>query len=107
MAAMPMTSTRKFLGQVGLPHTTARSKKLCPPPAMPNRLGSCVMMIVNPAPALKPTKMLSLMSLTSRLSRSNQAMRQSMATVKPAGLGDLGISLRVPLGHRPHSAGNH
>ena len=44
------------------------------------------MMIVNPAPALKPTKMLSLMSLTSRLSRSSQAMRQSKATVKAARL---------------------
>ena len=44
------------------------------------------MMIVNPAPALKPTKILSLTSLTSMLSRSNHAIKQSKATVKAARL---------------------
>ena len=59
-----------------------RSKKLWPPPATPNRLGSCVMMMVSPAPALKPTRMLSLMRRTSMLSRNIQAIRQSTATAK-------------------------
>ena len=44
------------------------------------------MAMVNPAPILNPTRMLSLMSLTSALSRNAHAIRQSMATVKPARL---------------------
>ena len=55
----------------------ARSKKLWPPPAVPNKLGSWVIMMVNPAPALNPTRMLSLISLTRALKRSAQANRQS------------------------------
>ena len=66
--------------------STTRSKKLCPPPATPNRLGSWVMAMVRPAPILKPTRMLSLISLTSALSRSSQDNRQSAATVKAARL---------------------
>ena len=65
---------------------TARPKKLCPPPAVPIRLGSWVMAIVSPAPALKPTKMLSLISLTSSLRRNAQAAKHNAATVKPARL---------------------
>ena len=38
------------------------------------------MMMVRPAPALKPTRMLSLIRRTSMLSRKIQAIRQSTAT---------------------------
>jgi hypothetical protein len=44
------------------------------------------MAMVTPAPALKPTRMLSLISLTRSLSRSSQAIRHNAATVKPARL---------------------
>ncbi len=44
------------------------------------------MAMVSPAPALKPTRMLSLISFTSTLSRNSQAIRQSAATVKAARL---------------------
>ena len=61
-----------------------RSITYCPPPATPNRAGSCVTAMVMPAPALKPTRMLSLISFTSTLSRSAQAMMQSTTTAKAA-----------------------
>ena len=44
------------------------------------------MAMVNPAPALKPTRMLSLISFTSTLSRNSHASRLSAATVKAARL---------------------
>ncbi|MGX1141530.1 hypothetical protein AB7M11_005766 [Bradyrhizobium ottawaense] len=64
----------------------ARSKKLWPPPATPSRLGSWLMMMVSPAPALKPTRMLSLTRRTSTLSLNNHAMKHSTATAKAARL---------------------
>ncbi len=42
--------------------------------------------MVRPAPILKPTRMLSLMSFTSALKRSTQAIMQRTATVKAARL---------------------
>jgi hypothetical protein len=42
--------------------------------------------MVKPAPALKPTRMLSLISRTSMLSRSSQATRQNSATIMAARL---------------------
>src|SRR4051812_29640720 len=44
------------------------------------------MMIVRPAPALKPTRMLSLTRRTRTLSLNNQAIRQSSATAHAARL---------------------
>ena len=49
----------------------------------PDQLGNWVIAMVKPAPALKPTRMLSLIRFTSALSRSSQAIRQRTATVKP------------------------
>jgi len=46
----------------------------------PNRLGNWVMAMVNPAPILKPTRMLSLINLTSTLRRNNQARKHRPAT---------------------------
>jgi hypothetical protein len=63
-----------------------RSKKLCPPPGTPSRLGIWVIAIVKPAPALNPTRMLSLMRRTSMLSRRSHAIRQSKATMPAARL---------------------
>ncbi len=48
--------------------------------------------MVRPAPALKPTRMLSLMSFTSTLNRNNQANRQSIATVKAVETRNLCVS---------------
>jgi hypothetical protein len=86
IAMTPIARTTKFTWPSWPANSTTRSKKLCPPPATPKRLGSWVIMMVRPAPALNPTRMLSLISLTSALSRSAQASRQSKATVKPARL---------------------
>ena len=50
-----------------------RSKKCSPPPVTPNNLGNWVKAIVSAAPALKPSRMVSLMKLTRELNRSSQA----------------------------------
>jgi hypothetical protein len=47
---------------------------------------AAVIAIVNPAPALKPTRMLSLISRTRMLSRRSQATRQNRATIMAARL---------------------
>lgn len=86
IATTPTASTRAFAWPIWPANTTARSKKLWPPPDRPNRLGSWVMAIVSPAPTLKPTRMLSLISFTRALSRSTQETRQSAATVNAARL---------------------
>ena len=67
------------------------------------------MMIVNPAPALKPTKMLSLTSRTygSMSRRSNHAMRQSTGHGEACPVWRSGRNAEHLLGHRAHSAGNH
>ena len=57
-----------------------RSKKCSPPPFTPNSLGSCVIAMVNAAPALKPSRIVSLMKLTSELSRSAHASTLMPAT---------------------------
>ena len=94
-------------GRVGRPTEPARSKKLCPPPVTPNRLGSWVIAMVRPAPALKPTRMLSLISFTSALNRNSQAIRQSSCDGEGGEAGDLGVTLRVALRHCPHRSGDH
>ena len=43
IAATPIANTIGFVPPIWLTNTTSRSKKLLPPPASPNRLGSCVM----------------------------------------------------------------
>jgi hypothetical protein len=53
---------------------TMRSKKSSPPPLTPNSFGNWVRAIVSAAPALKPSRMVSLMKLTSELSRNSQAI---------------------------------
>ena len=55
-------------------------------PVTPNRLGNWLMMIVSPAPALKPTRMLSLIRRTRMLSLKSQAIRQRIATAHAARL---------------------
>src|SRR3954447_400014 len=64
----------------------ARSQKLWPPPATPNRLGNWLIMMVSPAPALKPTRILSLTRRTRTLSLNNHAIRHSSATAHAARL---------------------
>ena len=59
---------------------TRRSKKSSPPPLTPNSLGSWVMAIVSAAPALKPSRMVSLMKFTSELRRSSHATTHMAAT---------------------------
>jgi hypothetical protein len=51
---------------------------------MPSSPGSCVIAIVSPAPALKPISTLSLISLTSTLSRNIQATRQRLPAMTAA-----------------------
>ena len=55
------------------PRTTTRSKNPSPPPFTPKSLGSWVIAIVSAAPALKPSRMVSLMKLTIELSRRTHA----------------------------------
>jgi hypothetical protein len=57
-----------------------RSKKCSPPPLTPRSFGNCVIAIVNAAPALKPTKTVSLMKLTSEDRLRAQAITQITAT---------------------------
>ena len=65
------------------------------------------MAMVRPAPALNPTRMLSLISFTSALSRNSQAKRQSTATVKSSEARDLRVALRVTVRHRSHGSSDH
>ena len=57
-----------------------RSKKSSPPPVTPKSFGSWVMAMVSAAPALKPSRIVSLMKFTSELRRSSHAARQIAAT---------------------------
>ena len=59
---------------------TIRSKKPSPPPLTPKSFGNWVMAMVSAAPALKPSKMVSLMKLTSELNRSSHAAAHMAAT---------------------------
>ena len=89
------------------PSRITRSKKLWPPPATPNRLGNWLMMMVSPAPALKPTRMLSLTRRTRTLSLNSQAIRQSTATAKAARLAICAYRTASPAGERADGAGDH
>ena len=65
------------------------------------------MMMVSPAPALKPTRMLSLIRRTSMLSLNSHAIRQSSATAKAARLAICGVSRRIAAGQRADRRRNH
>ena len=103
----PIASTSQWISPSCPASVIRRSKKLCPPPATPNRLGSCVMMMVSPAPALKPTRMLSLIRRTSMLSRKSQAIRQSSRHGKGRQARDLRIADRIARGQRADRARDH
>ena len=77
----------KVLHLTELPDKQERPlEKIVPPPLTPKRLGNWVIAMVKLAPALKPTRMLSLISFTSTLRRKSHANRLSAATVKAARL---------------------
>ena len=57
-----------------------RSKKCSPPPSTPNSLGSWVMAIVNAAPALNPSRIVSLMKADERAQSQRHAIRLIAAT---------------------------
>jgi hypothetical protein len=61
-------------------------EEIVTPTRHPKRLGNWVTAMVKPAPILKPTRILSLINLTSTLSRNSQANTQSTATVNAARL---------------------
>src|SRR5712675_2406152 len=65
------------------------------------------MMIVSPAPALKPTRMLSLTNRTRTLSLKSQANQPKQCHRACSKARDLRISYRVPSGQRPDGAGHH
>ena len=53
--------------------TPILSKKCSPPPFTPKSFGSCVIAMVSAAPALKPSRIVSLMKFTSDDRRSAHA----------------------------------
>ena len=57
-----------------------RSKKSSPPPFTPKSLGSCVIAMVSAAPALNPSRIVSLMKFTSDDRRSAHAATLIAAT---------------------------
>ena len=63
--------------------------------------------MVRPAPALNPTRMLSLISLTSALKLQQPGDQAKQCDGEGGEAGDLGIALRVALSHGPHRSGNH
>ena len=75
MAASPNASTIGLVSGIWVPSIHTRSKNESPPPGTPKSLGNCVMAMVSAAPALKPSRIVSLMKLTSDDSRSAQAMK--------------------------------
>src|SRR5262245_45964025 len=105
---MPSANTRELISPSWPANSAVRSKKLCPPPVTPSRLGIWVIAIVNPAPALNPTRMLSLMSRTSMLSRSSHAISKAGPPCRPRGWrsGRTAAHLRPPSSQRcPRSSG--
>ena len=110
MRPMAMTPTRRtrYCDWPSWPTSRkTRSKNSCPPPFTPSRLGICVIAMVRPAPALKPTRMLSLINFTSTLRRNSHANRLSAGHREGRETGNLGVALPVPLCHCPHGSGHH
>ncbi len=85
----------------------AGSITLWPPPVTPKSAGSWVTAMVIPAPALKPTRMLSLISFTSTLSWSAQAMTQRDRDGESGEARNLGVSRRVAVRHGADGGGDH
>ena len=65
------------------------------------------MMMVSPAPALKPTRMLSLTRRTRMLSLNSHAIRHSTATAQAARLAICAYRTASPPASAPTRAGNH
>ena len=65
------------------------------------------MAMVNAAPALKPTRMLSLISFTSTLSRKQPGDQAKRGDGEGGEAGDLRVALRVAVRHRSDRCGNH
>ena len=85
-----------------------RSKKNSPPPLTPNNFGNWVMAIVSAAPALKPSRMVSLMKLTSELNRSSHASTHMQPTTKCGQRRNVGPAFRIALCHtRDRDADEH
>ena len=61
-----------------------RSIKLCPPPGMPSRWGICVTAMLRPAPALNPSRIVSLIKSISELSRNSHARVNRAAATNAA-----------------------
>ena len=82
MAATPKARITGFASGSWPPRTQTRSKKLSPPPGTPNSLGSCVIAMVRAAPALKPSRIVSLMKFTSEESLRSQARKLMRANTR-------------------------
>jgi hypothetical protein len=80
MAASPNPSTKTFVSPNCVPSIHRRSKKYSPPPPTPKSFGSCVAAMLNAAPALNPSRIVSLMKLISTLSLSAHASTLMQAT---------------------------
>ena len=66
-----------------------------PPPATPNRLGNWVIAMVRPAPILKPTRMLSLISFDEHAQPQQPGDQAKHSDREGREAGDLGVTLRV------------
>lgn len=71
--AKPMLVTSGSTWKNWLVIANRRSMKLRPPPGMPSRAGICVTAMLRAAPALKPSRTVSLMKLVRVLSRNSHA----------------------------------
>ena len=80
IATTPNVSTTPFVSPNWPNKVDNRSKKWSPPPGTPKSFGSCVSAIVSAAPALKPTRIVSLMKFTNPLKRRIQASALNAAT---------------------------
>ncbi len=92
---MPMTTGCTWRNWLAIANT--RSIKLCPPPGMPRRAGICVAAMLRPAPALKPSRTVSLMKLIKVLSRNSHATMH-IAAAKCRKSRNLSIAHRITHG---------
>ncbi len=107
IATTPTASTSRRVCPSCPASSTARSKKLCPPPATPNRLGSWVMAMVKPGADLEADEDAVADQLDQRAQPQQPGDQAERRHGEGGEAGDLRVALRVPVGHRADRAGDH
>ena len=95
------------VGSVSLKNDHNNTILLGPPPVTPRSAGSCVIAMVNPAPALNPVRTLSLINFINTLSLKAQARRGEHANTDCCAGSNMGVKRGVITSHVADSACDH